>query len=140
MRAGGNRLVGLDADLLPVTDAPQLGGWGGTCAPGPGGAKKPLRSSPRWVAFTMLSPFMMRPYAHSTAHGVAVDPRYIPMRTNLFVPEYGFGCACDTGGGIKRYHIDLGYDDDNYQSWHWPVDLYLLEPLPPADEIPWILP
>jgi len=74
-------------------------------------------------------------------HGiVAVDPKIIPMRTNLFVPEYGLGVAGDTGGGIRNYHIDLGYDDDNYQGWHWWVEAYLLEPLPPADEIPWLLP
>jgi 3D (Asp-Asp-Asp) domain-containing protein len=74
-------------------------------------------------------------------HGiVAVDPRFIPLRTELFVPGYGVGVAGDTGGGIKRYHIDLGFDDDNYQSWHQWVDLYLLEPLPPERDIPWILP
>ncbi len=74
-------------------------------------------------------------------HGiVAVDPNVIPMRTELFVPGYGRGVAGDTGGGIKRYHIDLGFDDDNYESWHQWVDLYLLEPLPPERDIPWILP
>ncbi|MFQ5460445.1 MAG: G5 domain-containing protein, partial [Anaerolineae bacterium] len=71
---------------------------------------------------------------------VAVDPRYIPMQSRLFVDGYGIGVAGDTGGGIKRYHIDLGYDDDNYQGWHWPVDLYLLEPLPPERDMIWYLP
>ncbi len=71
---------------------------------------------------------------------IAVDPRIIPLRTEMYVPEYGLGVAGDTGGGLKQYHIDLGYDDDNYQSWHWWVDAYLLEPLPPEGSIPWILP
>lgn len=71
---------------------------------------------------------------------IAVDPRIIPLRTEMYVPEYGLGVAGDTGGGLRQYHIDLGYDDDNYQSWHWWVDAYLLEPLPPEGSIPWILP
>lgn len=66
---------------------------------------------------------------------VAVDTRVVPLGTNLFVPDYGVGIAGDTGGGVKGFHIDLGYDDDNYQSWHWSVDLYLLEPLPPPGRL-----
>ncbi|MEN2984729.1 MAG: 3D domain-containing protein [Dictyoglomaceae bacterium] len=38
---------------------------------------------------------------------VAVDPRYIPLRTPLYIPKYGFAIAGDTGGAIKRYRIDL---------------------------------
>ncbi len=71
---------------------------------------------------------------------VAVDPRVIPLRTNLYVEGYGLGLAGDTGGGIKRLHIDLGYDDDNYIGWHHYVDIYLLEPAPPPDRMPWVLP
>lgn len=71
---------------------------------------------------------------------VGINPRVINWLSNLYVPDYGIGLAADTGGGIGLYHIDLGYDDDNYQSWHWWVDAYLLEPLPPADEMKWILP
>lgn len=71
---------------------------------------------------------------------VAVDPRLIPLGTNLYVPGFGVGLAGDTGGGIRNYHIDLGFDDDNYESWHWSVDLYLLEPLPPERSMRWILP
>jgi len=71
---------------------------------------------------------------------VAVDPRLIPLGTNLYVPGFGVGLAGDTGGGIRNYHIDLGFDDDNYESWHQSVDLYLLEPLPPPSAMRWILP
>lgn len=71
---------------------------------------------------------------------VAVDPKIIPMRSELFVPGYGVGVAGDTGGAILGRHIDLGYDDDNLVVWyHW-ADVYLLTPVPPADRIPYTLP
>lgn len=71
---------------------------------------------------------------------VAVDPAIIPLRHHMYVPGYGFGMAADTGGGIKGRFIDLGYDDANYQSWHWWTDIYLLWPPPPAYSIIYILP
>lgn len=40
---------------------------------------------------------------------VAVDPKYIPLRTPLYIPNYGFAIAGDTGGAIKKYRIDLLY-------------------------------
>ncbi|MEE8390549.1 MAG: ubiquitin-like domain-containing protein, partial [Anaerolineae bacterium] len=47
-------------------------------------------------------------------HGiVAVDPRVINLRSQVYVPDYGVGLAGDTGGAIKGKRIDLGYDDDN---------------------------
>lgn len=71
---------------------------------------------------------------------VAVDPRIIDLRSQVFVPGYGLGNAFDTGGGIISRRIDLGYDDDNYESWSKWVDVYLLWP-PPADyQITWVLP
>jgi uncharacterized protein YabE (DUF348 family) len=71
---------------------------------------------------------------------VSVDPRVVPMSSWLFVDGYGIGQAGDTGGGVKGYKIDLGYDDDNYESWHQYVDLYLLEPFPADFDMVWILP
>jgi uncharacterized protein YabE (DUF348 family) len=71
---------------------------------------------------------------------VAVDPRIIQLRSQVFVPGYGAGSAFDTGGGIISRRIDLGYDDFNYESWSSWVDVYLLWP-PPADyQITWVLP
>lgn len=71
---------------------------------------------------------------------VAVDPRIIQLRSQVFVPGYGVGNAFDTGGGIISRRIDLGYDDSNYQSVSKWVDVYLLWP-PPADyQITWVLP
>jgi uncharacterized protein YabE (DUF348 family) len=90
------------------------------------------KSSP-WYGRTRLG-WQMR-------HGVvSVDPRTIPMSSWMFVEGYGIGQAGDTGGGVKGYKIDLGYDDDNYVSWHQYVDVYLLEPFPADFDMVWILP
>ncbi len=71
---------------------------------------------------------------------VAVDPRVINLRTNVYVPGYGVGIAGDTGGAIKGRRIDLGYDDDNLVLWYRWVDVYLLTPVPPADQINYVIP
>ena len=64
-------------------------------------------------------------------HGiVAVDPRVINLRSQVYVPSYGIGIAGDTGGGIKGRRIDLGYDDDNLVLWYRWADVYLLTPVP----------
>lgn len=49
----------------------------------------------------------------------------------VYVPGYGYGTIADSGYGIPgRYWIDLGYDDENYVSWHeWTV-IYFLTPVP----------
>jgi len=49
----------------------------------------------------------------------------------VYVPGYGHGIIADSGYGIPgRYWIDLGYDDENYVSWHdWTV-IYFLTPVP----------
>ncbi len=74
-------------------------------------------------------------------HGiVAVDPRMIPLRSQVYVPGYGVGIAGDTGGAIKGRRIDLGYDDDNLKLWYSWVDVYLLMPAPSADRINYVLP
>jgi len=71
---------------------------------------------------------------------VAVDPEVIPLRSKLYVPGYGFATAGDTGVGVKGRFVDLGFDDHNYQSWHWWTDVYLLTPVPPSYTIRWVLP
>lgn len=70
---------------------------------------------------------------------VAADPRLIPWRTAVYVPDYGLGIIGDTGGARRsRYWIDLGYSDADYTSWHRYTEIYLLTPVP-AD-IPYLLP
>jgi 3D (Asp-Asp-Asp) domain-containing protein len=47
---------------------------------------------------------------------VAVDPRFIPLGTRLYVEGYGFAVAGDTGSAIKGDRIDLGMDSDGAAS------------------------
>lgn len=69
---------------------------------------------------------------------VAIDTRYIPFGTRMYVPEYGHALAADTGSGVRGRWIDLGYDDDNFVNWHRYVTVYFLTPVP--DNIVWIIP
>jgi len=71
---------------------------------------------------------------------VAVDPRVINLRSQVYVPSYGLGMAGDTGGMIKGRHIDLGYDEDNLVPWYRWVDVYVFTPVPPESDIRWVLP
>lgn len=71
---------------------------------------------------------------------VAVDPRVINLRQEVYVPDYGVGFAADTGGAITGRRIDLCFDDDNLELWYRWVDVYVLTPIPPETEITWILP
>ena len=65
---------------------------------------------------------------------------YLGMKLQpVYVPGYGRGIIADTGGGIPgRYWIDLGFDDENYESWHFWTTLYFLTPVP--GYIPVVLP
>lgn len=71
---------------------------------------------------------------------IATDPAVIPLYTWMFVPGYGVGRALDVGGAIKGLRIDLGYDDANLVLWNSWVEIYLLAPVPPYDQIVWVLP
>jgi uncharacterized protein YabE (DUF348 family)/3D (Asp-Asp-Asp) domain-containing protein len=71
---------------------------------------------------------------------VAVDRNVVPWRSWLYVPGYGKAFAGDTGGGVRGRWVDLGYGEDDYQSWSGYVDVYYLTPVPPADKINYILP
>jgi 3D (Asp-Asp-Asp) domain-containing protein len=73
-------------------------------------------------------------------HGlVAVDPRIIPLFTQLYIPGYGIGLAADTGSAIKYRRIDLGYDDDNLVLWYSWTQVYVLTPVPDPSRIQYVL-
>jgi uncharacterized protein YabE (DUF348 family) len=59
---------------------------------------------------------------------VAVDPRVIPLRSLLYIDGYGRAVAGDTGGAIKGYRIDLGYDTprEAYRFGRRVVRVYIL--------------
>jgi resuscitation-promoting factor RpfB len=69
---------------------------------------------------------------------VAVDTRYIPLGTHLYIPGYGEAIAADTGGAVKGRVIDLGYSDEDYVAWHQNVTVYFL--WPPPGNVVWIFP
>lgn len=71
---------------------------------------------------------------------VAVDPRLIPLRSQVYVPGYGVGDALDTGGGIISRRIDLAYESSSFVSWRRWVDVYLLWPPPASSSITWVVP
>lgn len=60
---------------------------------------------------------------------VAVDPRIIPLGTKLYVENYGYAVAADTGGVIKGNKIDVFFNTYN-QAISWgrrSVKVYILE-------------
>ncbi|GEM_PF-375507 len=60
---------------------------------------------------------------------VAVDPRFIPLYTKMYIPGYGMAIAGDTGGGVKGAWVDLGFEDGERHSWRSGyIDIYLLNP------------
>jgi len=71
---------------------------------------------------------------------VAVDPQVINLETEMYVPGYGVGVAGDTGGKIRGRHVDLGYEENELELWYDWVDVYLLAPPPPSNQIRWVLP
>ncbi|MCP4417826.1 MAG: DUF348 domain-containing protein [Chloroflexi bacterium] len=71
---------------------------------------------------------------------VAIDRSVVPFRSYVYVPGYGKAFAGDTGGGVRGRWIDLGYDEDEYASWSGYVDVYYLTPVPPAEDINYLLP
>lgn len=52
-------------------------------------------------------------------HGtIAVDPRVIPLGSQVFVPGYGWARALDTGGAIQGNTIDLWFPTAS-QCYQW---------------------
>lgn len=69
---------------------------------------------------------------------VGVDTAVIPLGTRLYVPGYGMALAADTGSGLFGKWLDLGYSDDDFELWHWWIDVYVLDPAP--GQVRWVLP
>ncbi|MBI2018290.1 G5 domain-containing protein [Candidatus Daviesbacteria bacterium] len=64
---------------------------------------------------------------HAGKGVIAVDPKVIPLRSKVYIPEYGMAVAGDTGGAIKGNIIDLGFDDAKTAGWKAKfIDIYLL--------------
>lgn len=58
---------------------------------------------------------------------IAVDPKVIKLRSQVYIPGYGKAIAGDTGGAIKGNIIDLGFDDARTAGWSARfVDIYLI--------------
>lgn len=61
---------------------------------------------------------------------VAVDPRVIPLGTELHIEGYGPAVAADTGGAIQGQKIDL-YMDSEHECLQWgrrQVEVRVIEP------------
>lgn len=70
---------------------------------------------------------------------VAVDPRVVNLRSTVYVPGYGMALAGDTGGGIKGRRVDLGFPVSNLQDWYRWVNVYLLAPVPPRNQVNYVV-
>jgi 3D (Asp-Asp-Asp) domain-containing protein len=60
---------------------------------------------------------------------VAVDPRVIPLGTKLYVENYGYAVALDTGGAIKENRIDLYMEtkDEAFEFGRKEVRVWIIE-------------
>ncbi|MFN2146673.1 MAG: ubiquitin-like domain-containing protein [Anaerolineales bacterium] len=67
---------------------------------------------------------------------------FIPMGNHtVYVPGYGHAIIADVGGGVPgRHWIDLGYSDEDYIPWAQWVTVYFTTPIPPENEILYVLP
>lgn len=68
-------------------------------------------------------------------HGVVAVIRSLYNQlagTQVYIPGYGVGVIGDIGGGFPdgRLWIDLGYSDDDFQSWSGFYTVYFLAPAP----------
>lgn len=71
---------------------------------------------------------------------VAVDRNIVPWKSEVYLEGYGVAIAGDTGGGVRGRWIDLGFDEDNFESWWGYRDVYFLTPVPAPEDINYLLP
>jgi len=72
-------------------------------------------------------------------NGIVAVSNLVPWKSYVYVPGYGIGYACDRGSGIRGRRIDLGYADEDLVLWYRWVNVYLLTPVPPADQIDYVI-
>lgn len=71
---------------------------------------------------------------------VAIDRNIVPWKSEVYLEGYGVAIAGDTGGGVRGRWIDLGFDEDNFESWWGYRDVYFLTPVPALEDINYLLP
>ena len=135
----------IEAEYISQEPQPEIIGYGTQIVPHT--VNTPDGTIKYWRALNMyaVSYNVTSNGGYGTATGIplakgvaAIDPRYIPYGTRMYVPGYGEALAADTGGGIKGRMIDLGYLDEDYVSWHEWVTVYFL--WPPPENVVWIIP
>ena len=119
------------SETVLVEGVPEVVKWGtkmGYQSPPPGDYEKVYKHK-RAVAY----------WVSGTAHGsyggrcqygtCAVDPKYIPLGSKLYITGYGYAIANDVGSGVKGPMVDL-WMDERLQMYRWGaqwVDIYILE-------------
>jgi uncharacterized protein YabE (DUF348 family) len=78
--------------------------------------------------------------SYTTAAGMELKRGVVAVKCSLFssmrgqrvyIPGYGVAVIGDCGGGIPgTFWVDLGFSDENYESWHSTVTVYFLTPVP----------
>lgn len=61
---------------------------------------------------------------------IAADPKFLPLGTVLYIPNYGYGIVADTGSAIKGNKIDLYYEtvDEVFSQWgKKEIDVFVIE-------------
>jgi len=72
---------------------------------------------------------------------VKLDWFYYMRHMRVYIPGYGFAAVEDVGGGVpwSTNWVDLGYKAENYVPWSEPVEVYFLAPIPPPEDIMYVL-
>ena len=61
---------------------------------------------------------------------IAADPKFLPLGTVLYIPNYGYGIVADTGSAIKGNKIDLYYEtvEEVFSQWgKKEIDVFVIE-------------
>ncbi len=93
--------------------------------------KKMTMTATAYSAFNKSGGYGKTASGRTAGYGiVAVDPKVIPLGTNLYVEGYGYAVAGDTGGVIKGNKIDLCFEKSNKELMAFgrkSLDVYILD-------------